>query len=112
MWLSHVGLSRPVEEIDGDARMVEEARAAMQEGASSLLDELRLSLDFYGAQEGAVAVDRIVLCGPGSPIPGLAEHMQGVVGLPFEIGRPQALSGLDAASAARLTLSYGLALDR
>ncbi len=111
MWLSHVGLGRPVEEIEGDAQMVTEARAAMQEGASSLLDELRLSLDFYGAQERAVPIDKVILCGPGSAIPGLAEHMQAVIGLPFAIGRPHALSGYDDASAARLTLSYGLALE-
>ena len=29
----------------------------------------------------------------------------------FEVGRPEALSGLDESTAARLTLSYGLALD-
>ena len=60
-------------------------------GASALLDELRLSLDFYGAQEAAVPVERVVLCGPGSAIPGLAERMEPVLGLPIAIGRPEAL---------------------
>jgi len=112
MWLDHVGLARPVEEIEGDPETISKARAALEHGASSLLDELRLSLDFYGAQEAAAPVDRIVLCGPGSAIPGLTEQMQPILGLPIEVGRPEALAGLDAGSAARLTLPYGLALDR
>lgn len=111
-WLSHVGLGQPMEAIEGDGEMAVKAREAMEGGASSLLDELRLSLDFYGAQEGAIPVKQVVLCGPGSAIPGLAEHMEGVLDLPFTNGRPEALSGLDAGSAARLTLSYGLALDQ
>jgi type IV pilus assembly protein PilM len=112
MWLNHVGLGQPTEAIEGDAGMIAKAREALEGVASSLLDELRLSLDFYGAQEGAPPVERIVLCGPGSAVPGLAEHMEAAFGLPFANGRPDALSGLDETSAARLTLSYGLALDR
>ncbi len=111
LWLAHVGLGRPLEQIDGDPQAAAEARRAIEEGAEPLLDELRTSLDFYGAQDGAVPVEKVVLCGPGSAIPGLAEHMQGVIGLPFAIGRPPALAGYDEASAARLTLSYGLALE-
>jgi type IV pilus assembly protein PilM len=111
MWLNHVGLDRPVESIEGDPAVVGEARAALEAGASSLHDELRLSLDFYGAQEGAVPVDRAVLSGPGSTIPGLAAQIEGSVGLPFSVGRPPVLGNLDAASAARLTIPYGLALE-
>jgi Tfp pilus assembly PilM family ATPase len=111
MWLQHVGLTQPLEQVEGDPTVVAKARAALDIGASALLDELRLSLDFYGAQEASVPVERIVLCGPGSAIPGLAERMEPVLGLPIASGRPAALSGLDAASAARLTLPYGLALD-
>lgn len=111
MWLQHVGLELPVEQVEGDANVVARARAALENGASSLLDELRLSLDFYGAQEAAVPVERIVLCGPGSAIAGLAERMEPTLGLPIAVGRPQALGGLDPATAARLTLPYGLALD-
>jgi type IV pilus assembly protein PilM len=112
MWLDHVGLAQPVEQIEGDPGVVAKARSALEHGAGSLLDELRLSLDFYGAQEGAVPVERVLLCGPGSAIPGLAAEMEPVLGLPIAIGRPDALAGLDASSAARLTLSYGLALSQ
>ena len=110
-WLTHVGLERPVEEIDGDPENVAAARECLTEGATRLADELRLSLDYYGAQEGAVAVDRIVASGPGATIPGLVEQMQQGLGNPFAIARPTALAHLDDLAAARLTLSYGLALE-
>jgi hypothetical protein len=37
--------------------------------------------------------------------------MEPTLGLPIAVGRPEALGGLDAATAARLTLPYGLAID-
>ena len=89
MWLAHVGLAQPVEAIEGDPDTVGKTRAALETGASGLLDELRLSLDFYGAQEAAVPVERVVLCGPGSAIPGLAAHMEPVLGLPIVVARPR-----------------------
>jgi len=111
MWIDYVGLERPAEQLEGDPEMIDRARAALQDGASTLLDELRLSLDFYGAQETAVPVERVVLCGPGSAVAGLPAWMEANLELPISVGRPQALAGLDAASAARLTLPYGLALE-
>lgn len=110
-WLDHVGLALPLDQIEGDPNTAAKARATLESGASALLDELRLSLDFYGAQEGAVPVERVVLCGPGSAIPGLAARMEPVLGLPIALGRPEPLAGLDTATAARLTLPFGLALD-
>jgi type IV pilus assembly protein PilM len=112
MWLDHVGLAQPLELVEGDPDTVAKARGALENGAAALLDELRLSLDFYGAQEAAVPVERLVLCGPGSAIPGLAAHMEPVLGLPIAIGQPEALAGFDPAIAARLTLPFGLALER
>jgi type IV pilus assembly protein PilM len=111
MWLDHVGLGRPAEEIDGDPATVTRTRSALERGAASLVDELRLSLDFYGAQEAAVPVERIVLGGPGSAIAGLPGQMEPAIGLPILVGRPPALAGYDAATAARLTLPLGIALD-
>lgn len=111
MWLNHVGLGRPVEEIEGDPDVISKTRSALEHGAASLVDELRLSLDFYGAREGAVPVEKIVLCGSGSAIPGLAEEMEATVGLPISTACPAALAGYDAVTAARLTLPLGLALD-
>ena len=56
-------------------------------------------------------VERIVLCGPGSAIPGLAVQMESSLGLPISVSRPAALGDFDDVAAARLTLPYGLALE-
>jgi type IV pilus assembly protein PilM len=111
-WLAHVGLERPAEEIEGDPEIVGQVRRALEEAVTALLDEMRLSLDYYGAQEAVLPVERIVLCGPGSAIPGLAARMEAGVGLPIAVSRPAALSGFDETAAARLTLPYGLALEQ
>jgi type IV pilus assembly protein PilM len=111
MWLRHVGLEQPAEQIEGDAAIVAAARRALEQGAGALVDEIRLSLDFYGAQESAVPVERVVLCGPGSAISGLAGQMEPSLGLPISVAQPEALGELGPAAAARLTLPYGLALD-
>jgi type IV pilus assembly protein PilM len=110
-WLSHVGLESPLEAVEGDPDLVAEARRALEEGVSTLVDEMRLSLDYYSAQEGAVRVERVVLCGPGSAIPGFAARMEAGLGLSIGTARPAALSGFDEGSAARLTLPFGLALE-
>jgi type IV pilus assembly protein PilM len=111
MWLSYVGLGRSLDEIQGDPGTIARTRAALQHGAASLVDELRLSLDFYGAQQAAATVERVVLGGPGGAIPGLAEEMEAQLSLPITVGRPAALAAYDAATAARLALPLGIALD-
>ncbi|MEO7197999.1 MAG: type IV pilus assembly protein PilM [Solirubrobacterales bacterium] len=111
-WLVHVGLDRPPASIDGDSEIIETCREALVEGGEKLAGELRLSLDFYGSQEGAVAVEEIVLCGHGTAIDGLAKRLGQELGYPVSVSRPTALSGLDEATASRLTLAYGLALER
>jgi type IV pilus assembly protein PilM len=110
-WLSFVGLETPVEELEGDPGTVVEARRALGEGVAALVDELRLSLDYYGAQEGATPVERIVLCGPGSAIAGVSAQMEAGLGMPISVSRPAALGSFDELTAARLTVSYGLSLE-
>jgi type IV pilus assembly protein PilM len=109
-WLSHVGLERSLEEIEGDPQTVADARRVLEQGVAALLDELRLSLDYYAAQESAVPVGRVVLCGPGSAIAGLAARMEEGLGLPMGVSRPSVLAEYGEDAAARLTLPYGLAL--
>jgi type IV pilus assembly protein PilM len=110
-WLSFVGLEAPVHSLEGDAEIVAASRRALEEGVDSLIDELRLSLDYYGAQEGAVPVERIVLCGPGSAIAGVPAQMEARLGLPISAARPAALGSFDESAAARLTVPFGLALE-
>jgi type IV pilus assembly protein PilM len=111
-WLVHVGLEQPTFEIEGDQEIVNATREALDQGASKLADELRLSLEFYGAQEGAPAVERMVIAGPGSTVPGLVERLQAGLGnQPISAARPSALAQLGDEAAARLTISYGLGLE-
>ncbi len=110
-WLTHVGFTQPTAEIEGDAEIVTATRDALEEGASKLIDELRLSLDYYSAQEGVPPVQRIVIAGPGSAIPGISERLQAGLDQPLVVARPNALAPLDDQAAARLTVSYGLALE-
>ena len=110
-WLVHVGLGSANGEIAGDQEIVATTRDALLDGAKRLADELRLSLQYYGAQDHALAVERIVACGPGTTIPGLIERLQRDLGLPIAIGGPASLATLDGGERARLTVSYGLALE-
>jgi type IV pilus assembly protein PilM len=107
--LLDVGLEEPIDAFNGD-ESAQGTREVLEEGASKLVDEVRLSLDFYSAQEGAAAIDHVVLCGPGSSVPGLPERIQVGLGLGIEVMAPAALESLDAEDAARLTVSYGLAI--
>ena len=72
---------------------------------------MRLSLDYYGAQEAAVAVEEIVICGAGSAIEGVDSQIQAELGYSARAVRPGVLAHLGARDAARLTLPFGLALE-
>ncbi len=110
-WLVHVGLEKPAEEVEGDAETIATAREALGEGAARLVDELRLSVEYYAAQDAALPIEGVVTCGPGTTIPGLTRRLQRDLGWQFQEGRPQPLAHLDQATAARLTLSFGLGLE-
>ncbi len=111
-WLVYTGLAAPLEEIQGDPAAAAAARGALEANVGRLADELRLSLDYYGAQEGAVPVEDVVLCGWGSAIPGLPEALGAALGRAVSTRQPSGLAGYPLGEAARLTLPYGLALER
>ena len=109
-WLVHVGLREPLEDIDGEQSIIEEARAVLAEGARRVGDELRNSLDFHAAREGAASVARLILTGPAVAIPGFSDEVAGRIGLPFEVGliqeaKPGGFGGVDAG---RLAVAAGL----
>ena len=108
--LMEVGLEEELDLFDEEAD-VDAAREVLEEGATKLVEELRMSMDFYGAQEGVTPVDRVAICGSGSTIAGLPERIQQGLGLGITFELPPALSHLDEEDAARLTVSYGLALE-
>lgn len=113
-WLIYTGLATPVDQLEGDPGTVGKVRDVLSGGVGRLADELRLSLDFYGGQDGATPVGDVVLCGWGSAIPGLPEALEEELGRRVTAAVPPALAGpgFDPVSAARLTLSYGLALEQ
>jgi type IV pilus assembly protein PilM len=110
-WLVHVGLVAAAAEIEGDPETPAAARDSLVEGAKRLSDELRLSLQYYGAQDHALAIEKVVACGPGTTIPGLVDRLQNDFGRPFVIAGPASLASVDDRERARLTVSYGLALE-
>jgi type IV pilus assembly protein PilM len=111
-WLLYAGLDRPLDQLEGDPTAAAAARRALEGSLGRLADELRLSVDYYGAQAGAAMVGDIVLCGWGSAIPGLADALGAVLARPVRVGRPESLVPLGDEAAARFTLAYGLALER
>lgn len=111
MWLGHVGLEVPVEQVAGDPAIVGAARDTLVEGASKLAAEMRLSLDYYGSQGEAAAIEEIIVCGAGSAIPGLPAALQAELGFALRPARPVALAGFPTPDASRLTVPYGLALE-
>jgi Tfp pilus assembly PilM family ATPase len=110
-WLIHVGLTDEISMIEGDAETVRGAREALTIGAAKLGDELRRSLEYYAALEGAVVVESIVVAGIGTTIPGLVEHLRSQLPVPVDAATPGVLAEAAGRSAARLTLSYGLGLE-
>jgi type IV pilus assembly protein PilM len=82
---------------------------------SALAEEIRLSMDYYMGQPDARQVSEILLSGPGSQRPGIAEQVAGLVGLPVAAAPP--LGRLGAASLrmgddpSRYTVAAGLALS-
>lgn len=111
-WMQHTGLLTPLEAVEGDAELVAAARTALEEGVHQLADTVRNSLNFYRMQEGAENVERAMLIGPATSIPGFAERLAEQLKLPVE----PALVGIEGGEdseldAARLTVAAGLAVE-
>jgi type IV pilus assembly protein PilM len=108
-WLQHVGLSTPLEAVEGDAAVVAAVRQTLEDGVHQVADTVRNSLNFYRMQESAETVERAVLTGPAIAIPGFCEKLARQLHLPVE----PAVVGTEpeVADAGRLTVAAGLALD-
>jgi type IV pilus assembly protein PilM len=64
--------------------MVIRARAAVDRPLSVLLDEVRSSIDYFRNQPGSARLERVVVTGGSAQLPGLAERMAALVGVPVE----------------------------
>jgi type IV pilus assembly protein PilM len=108
-WLEHVGLQDAVEDIDGDETIVRTARRVLLDGARRIAAEVRNSLDFHMAQGGSAVVERAVVSGPASAIPGFDAALSSELGLPVTTGAVDgAPAGFDAG---RLAVAAGLAIE-
>jgi type IV pilus assembly protein PilM len=108
-WLEHVGLQHAIEDIDGDAEIVAAARRVLLDGARRIAAEVRNSLDFHLAQGGSAVVERAVLTGPASVIPGFDLALASELGLPVTVGSVDgAPAGIDGS---RLAVAAGLAIE-
>jgi type IV pilus assembly protein PilM len=112
-WLDHVGLTTPVDAIEGDPGIVADARTVLASGVDRISDEVRNSLDFYSAQGNDVPVERAVVTGPAVAVPGFVEQIDAGLTVPTTAAtvaeaRPGALAGVDAG---RVTVAAGLAVE-
>jgi type IV pilus assembly protein PilM len=108
-WLEHVGLQEAVEDIEGDETIVRTARRVLLDGARRIAAEVRNSLDFHMAQGGNAVVERAVVSGPASAIPGFDAALSSELGLPVTTGAVDgAPAGFDAG---RLAVAAGLAIE-
>jgi type IV pilus assembly protein PilM len=112
MWIGHVGLLTPLDEVEGDPELVAAVRATLEEGVHQLSDTVRNSLNFYRMQDNAESVERALLTGDAVSIPGFAESLADRLNLPVEAAvvagdtEPLALG-----DAGRLTVAAGLAVE-
>jgi type IV pilus assembly protein PilM len=113
MWIGHVGLTTPLDEIEGDAEIIATTRAALEEGVHQLADTVRNSLNFYRTQDTAENVERALLTGPAVSILGFSERLADELKLPVEPAVVAVDDGdaLGAADAGRLTVAAGLAVE-
>jgi type IV pilus assembly protein PilM len=108
-WMRHVGLSAPVEAIEGDPSLIETVRTVLEEGVHQLADTVRNSLNFYQMQESAERVEGGVLTGPAVEIAGFAERLSDHLRLPLEPAVVHADG--DATDLGALTVAAGLAVE-
>jgi type IV pilus assembly protein PilM len=109
-WLRHVGLSAPLDEIEGQPEIVHTSREVLLDGVGRVAAEIRATLDFYASQTGNAVTERAIITGPGASIAGMAEHLAIDLGMPVEMrvvseGEANAFNGVDPA---QLSVAAGL----
>lgn len=112
-WLRHVGLSEPLEQVEGEPAILADARRVLEEGARRVGDEVRTTIDFHRSQSGLPPMASAVLTGPAVAVPGFCEALGSELGLPLEVGlvseaRPGAIASHEAG---RLAVAAGLTTE-
>jgi type IV pilus assembly protein PilM len=106
-WMTHVGLSAPIDTVDGDPDLVGATRAALEDGVHQLADTVRNSLNFYRTQDNSETVERGIVTGHAVDVPGFVERLGEHLRMPLEAQVVDSAGGSDAA---RLTVAAGLAV--
>jgi type IV pilus assembly protein PilM len=106
-WMSHVGLSTPVDMVEGDPDLVASTRTALDEGVHQIADSVRNTLNFYRTQENSEAVERGIVTGAALGVPGFVERLSDHLRMPLEA---RVVDAADGADASRLTAAAGLAV--
>lgn len=117
MWADYVGLAAPLEALQGERDIIIATREALAGAVDQLSTDVSAAIDFHSVQDSTAHVVRILLSGPGSGIPGLADAISGRTGMTVETPAP--LGALDPGSIVgsgiderRLTLAAGLAVEQ
>ncbi|KKK91526.1 hypothetical protein LCGC14_2712080, partial [marine sediment metagenome] len=115
-WLQHVGLERDTEGMEGEAKILDQARQVLQRGSARIADDVRLSMEYYqSAVPDARRVEQVIVAGPGIAIEGLPAVLEAELGLavePRSLGQVEVIPGvLDGVEGSELTIATGLALD-
>jgi type IV pilus assembly protein PilM len=100
--------------VEDSLASVEDARRVAHGRAASFVDDIRSSLEFYGAQTPGARITRVLVTGGGSKLEGFVEMMQERLMIPVERGRPfenvHAGKNLDEEAEALLAVAIGLAI--
>lgn len=84
-------------------------REAIDESLSSLVTEIRRSLEYYGGRYRAITPERVVVTGGGAALPGLTASLSSALDLPVELGDPFAGLGGFPKGAADNGAAYAVA---
>jgi type IV pilus assembly protein PilM len=71
--------------------LLSRARTAIDRPIAVLLDDVRSSIDYYRNQPGASPLNRVVITGGSSQLPGLAERLAANIGVAVEVAHPREL---------------------
>lgn len=90
----------------GELELEHPAARVVEQTASSFLDEVRGSLDYYVAQSGAVRISKIRLSGGGSRLANLGDRLAQATRLPVERVSPLSRFAADRTGLTEEQLSY------
>jgi type IV pilus assembly protein PilM len=111
-WMVHVGMSAPLDEIEGDPDLVASTRHVLEEGIHEIADAVRSSVEYYRTQESAESVEDGILAGPGVAIAGFAEALGAQLRLPLVSACVKPVEGYEVGGdPGRLTVAAGLAVE-